>query len=63
MSASTCSALHAYVQRLDIQYGSVKVSVSCSCNDVYHSIFVPFLFLLHSMFSFTFLARAPFIGR
>ena len=21
MSASTCSALHAYVQRLDVQYG------------------------------------------
>ena len=53
MSASTCLALHAYVQRLDVQYGSIKVSVLCSCNDVYRSVFVPFLFLLHSVFSFT----------
>ena len=47
-----------------VQFGSVKryrsMFVQRPCNDVYHSISVPFSFLLHSVFSFTCLARTVY---
>ena len=50
-----------YSARYNVQQGSVKgfrsVFVQWPCNNVYHSIFVPFPFLLHSVFSFTCLAH------
>ena len=54
-----CTYVHTYVHIHIYSMGQYKVSVPCSCNDVYRSVFVPFPFLLHSLFSFTCLARAP----
>ena len=56
-----CMYVRTYIRAYIHTYsmGQYKVSVPCSCNNVYCSVFVPFPFLLHSLFSFTCLACAP----
>ena len=66
MYVNVCAHVYVHVH-VYVQYGSVKsfrsVFMQRLYNDVYHSVFVPFPFLLHFMFSFTCLACAPFIAK